>query len=295
MSDTIHLGISTCPNDTFTFHGILTRKVDFRGLDFRIELLDVEELNRRLFAGEFDVAKASFHAALLLANELCVLPTGSALGFGVGPLLLSSRQNAHPRELVKNRAGELRPARVLCPGQHTTATLLYRLFHPGEGQIEQVIFSAIMPALQSGAAEFGVCIHEGRFTWQENNLGLVEDLGDVWERATSTPLPLGGILARHRLGDETLRRVQAVLRDSLEFGLANRLDTLPTMRRYAQEFADDVLFAHVDLYVNEWTRDLGQAGRDALTALCEQAKRHGIVPESVAKLHILKSILPQSA
>ena len=273
----IHLGISPCPNDTFAFHGILERKVDLRGLDFRIELHDVEELNRRLFAGDFDVAKASFHAALLLADELGVLPVGSAIGFGVGPLLLAARPDTHPRDAASAADGS-RVARVLCPGEHTTATLLYRLFHSSEGALEQVVFSEIMPALETGAADFGVCIHEGRFTWQAHGLALVEDLGTVWERETSAPLPLGGILARHSLGNEIIRRVIDVLRDSLAYAVAHRDDTVPTMRRHAQELTDGVLFKHVDLYVNEWTTDLGNSGRVALQMLSRQAERVGVLP-----------------
>jgi len=285
----IRLGISTCPNDTFAFHGILERRVDPRGLEFDIELLDVEALNRRLFAGEFDVAKASFHAALLLADDLGVLPVGSALGFGVGPLLLASQPGRRPGEPVRV-AGVTRPARVLCPGAHTTATLLYRLFHPDEGAIDQVVFSTIMPELEAGTADFGVCIHEGRFTWQAHGLALVEDLGEVWERTTSTPLPLGGILARHRLGDDTIQRVIAVLRDSLRYSQAHRDEALGTMRRYAQELADEVVWAHVDLYVNAWTLDLGEVGRAALGTLSEQAQALGIVPAGARALTVFDRV-----
>ena len=281
----IHLGISTCPNDTFVFHGILERKVDLRGLDFRIELRDVEELNRRLFAGDFDVAKASFHAALLLADKLGVLPVGSALGFGVGPLLLAADPDTHPRDPVSAGDGS-RVARVLCPGEHTTATLLYRLFHSGEGALEQVVFSEIMPALETGGAEFGVCIHEGRFTWQAHGLALVEDLGAVWERETSAPLPLGGVLARYSLGDELIRTVIDVLRDSLAYAVAHRDDTVPTMRRHAQELTDDVLFKHVDLYVNEWTTDLADSGRVALQTLSRQAERVGVLPRGAPPVRV---------
>ena len=272
----IHLGISTCPNDTFAFHGILQGKVDPRGLDFRIELLDVEELNRRLFAGDFDAAKASFHAALLLRDTLGVLPVGSALGFGVGPLLLAARSGTHPRDPVPQPGGASRPPRVLCPGAHTTATLLYELFHAGEGVVEQVVFSDIMPALEAGAADFGVCIHEGRFTWRARGLACVEDLGAVWEEATGAPLPLGGILARHALGAETIGAVSAVIRDSLAHARAHRADTVPTMRRHAQELTDEVMFQHVGLYVNDWTTDLGETGRAALEILDRQARGAGI-------------------
>ena len=284
----IHLGISTCPNDTFAFHGILERRVDLRGLDFRIELLDVEELNRRLFAGDFDVAKASFHAALLLASELGVLQVGAALGFGVGPLLLAACPETHPRNLgVPGK--DQRPVRVLCPGEHTTATLLYQLFHFGEGVQEQVVFSEIIPALEANMADFGVCIHEGRFTWKDRGLTMVEDLGHVWETTMSTPLPLGGILARYRLGEECILKVTNVLRDSLAYARAHRDETIPTMRRYAQELTDDVMFKHVDLYVNDWTTDIGETGRVALKMLRGQAVAVGLLPTTSPPLTIFNN------
>lgn len=269
----LRLGISTCPNDTFAFHGLLTDRVDRRGLDFEVELLDVQELNERLAAGDFDVAKGSYHAALLLADELLVLPSGTALGYGVGPLLLAARPGSRPSDPAPDGA----PPRVLCPGRWTTASLLYELFHPGEGRVEQVVFSEIMPALERGEADFGVCIHEGRFTWEGRGLGRVEDLGTRWEEATGRPLPLGGIFARRSLGHDLARRVQAVVRDSLEYGLAHRAETAATMRLHAQELEDEVLYAHVDLYVNEWTRDLGREGRSALDELARRALDAGLL------------------
>ena len=281
----VHLGISTCPNDTFTFHAILTRKVDFRGLDFDIELLDVQELNERLAAGDFDVAKASFHAALSLADQVGVLPTGSALGFGVGPLLLAHADTGPPRDPWQDSQGQTRIPRVLCPGADTTAHLLYRLFHR-HGQVDQTIFSDIMPALRSGTADYGVCIHEGRFTWQSQGLYLIEDLGHRWEQETGAPLPLGGIVARHRLGD-IARTVQQVLQDSLEYARRHPDETYESMRRYAQEFDDAVLMAHVDLYVNEWTWDLGSAGEAAIAALDRLGRAAGAVGPEMPPLRII--------
>ena len=268
----IHLGISTCPNDTFAFHGLLTGRVDLRGLEFDVELLDVEELNRRLIAGDFDVAKGSFHLAHHLGSELVVLPSGSALGFGVGPLLLAREPGLLPGPA----------SRVLCPGAHTTATLLYRIFHPGQGAIEQVVFSEIMPALESGTADLGVCIHEGRFTWEGRGLGCVEDLGVRWEEATGSPLPLGGIFGRSCVDRDLLRTVQAVLRDSILYGRANRAETAETMGRHAQEMDPDVMYAHVDLYVNDWTLDLGAAGGSAIRELGRRAMEAGAVQNGSA-------------
>lgn len=267
MTQTIRLGISTCPNDTFAFHGLLTRAVDWRGLDFEVDLLDIQELNDRLRAGQFDVAKASFHAALHLADDYVVLPSGSALGFGVGPLLLAAKPNAHP-----SHPDQL----TLLPGRDTTAALLFQLFHPHSTRVEHVVFSEIMPRLQAGTADFGGCIHEGRFTWQEQGLFLVEDMGTRWEEATNSPLPLGGIVASRRLAPETLAAVQQVIHDSLKLALADRTAALPTMRQHAQEFEHAVLMQHVDLYVNEWTLDLGDVGRTALAALSTHAAAAGI-------------------
>ena len=266
MNRPIRLGISTCPNDTFAFHGLINRLVDWRGLDFSIELIDIQQLNDRLFADEFDVAKTSFHAALLLADRTVVLPSGSALGFGVGPLLLAAEPNTRPATADQT---------VLCPGQHTTATLLLELFHPNTAQIRQVVFSEIMPALRRGEAEFGVCIHEGRFTWQHEGLALVEDLGTRWEQETGSPLPLGGLVASKKLPAKTIATVQAVIRESIESALADPDAALPTMRKYAQEFDDQVLMKHVDLYVNDWTRDLGDTGKAALRTLSARAQAIG--------------------
>ena len=259
---TIRLAISTCPNDTFAFHALLQREVDWQGLRFDTQLLDISQLNRGLFADRFDVAKASFHAAVLLSDKTVVLPCGSALGFGVGPLLLAARPNTQPSDTA---------AVTLCPGEHTTATMLFRMFYGHQPLVRQVVFSEIMPALLRQTADFGVCIHEGRFTWQDQGLHLIEDLGTRWEQETSLPLPLGGILARRELSREIQSRVIQVIHNSIQWGLENRTATLPTMRKYAQELSDDVLMQHVDLYVNKWTVDLGSEGRQALREFARRA------------------------
>lgn len=277
MSQTIRLGISTCPNDTFAFHALMNRLVDWRGLEFQVELLDIQELNERLFRGDFDVAKASFHAALRLADRMLVLPSGSALGFGVGPLLLAASPNARPSSTEQL---------TLCPGELTTAALLYQLFYPHRTRMEHALFSAIMPALKAHRADFGVCIHEGRFTWQAEGLSLVEDLGTRWESEMHCPLPLGGILAATALGDHLISAVQAVVHDSLRHALASPAAALPTMRKYAQEFDDRVLMQHVELYVNDWTIDLGEIGRDALCKLSNRAHAIGLVGHSMPLLRV---------
>jgi 1,4-dihydroxy-6-naphthoate synthase len=262
MVPRIRLGISTCPNDTFAFHALMSRLIDRRGLEFEIQWLDIQQLNDGLFGERFDVAKTSFHAALRLADRYVVLPSGSALGFGVGPLLLAARPEQAPAASSQ---------RTLCPGRHTTAALLFDLFYPRSSRVDHVVFSEIMPKLRRGEADFGVCIHEGRFTWQHEGLFLVEDLGRRWERETECPLPLGGLVASKRLSVETIATVQAVVHDSICYALADPSSALPTMRRFAQSFDDDVLMKHVELYVNDWTIDLGSVGRRALAELARRA------------------------
>ena len=269
----IRLGISTCPNDTFAFHALASGEVDLRGLEFEIDYLDVQELNERMARHEYDVAKVSYYAALAHSAEWLVLPSGSALGFGVGPLLLGS-PSRRMRAITDGTNSE--PPLVLCPGQWTTATLLWRLFHQEDVRLEQTVFSNIIPALEQGRADFGVCIHEARFVWRERGLDRVEDLGETWEAATSKPLPLGGIVGNRTLGREVLERVQEVVRASTLWGLEHRDACLSSMRAHAQEESDDVLWKHVELYVNDWTVDLGTVGRDALRTLSDLAAERSL-------------------
>ena len=280
----LSIGISPCPNDTFVFHGLLSGAVRVPGVELAFELLDVQALNAALAAGRFDAAKASSGAALRLAQHCVALRSGAALGHGVGPVLLAARGALS----MLDPAGRIRAdARVLAPGPDTTANLLYRLFRVGEGRLEQVVFSEIMPRLARGEADFGVCIHEGRFTYERHGLEFVEDLGARWERHANAPLPLGVILGRKRLGSETLRAIDAGIRASLEHARANREDACATMRRHAQEFDDESLWKHVDLYVNAWTRNLGTEGTDALRRLAGCAHASGWIPDGAPRLQVL--------
>jgi 1,4-dihydroxy-6-naphthoate synthase len=277
VSQRIQIAISTCPNDTFAFHPIIEKQIDLRGIEFEFQFLDIEQLNRGLFSGAFDVAKASFHAALLLSDKTFVLDTGAALGYGVGPLLLAADPKCRPSKLDSVQI-------TLCPGEFTTATLLFKLFYGNETEIRQVLFSEIMPMLCAHSANFGVCIHEGRFTYSNYGLTMLDDLGARWEAETAYPLPLGGILARRSLAPTTIRDIQCVIRDSIRFASEHRNQTLPTMRAFAQEFDDNALFKHVDLYVNNWTVDLGETGRMAINKLYELAGSAGIVKRPTTPL-----------
>jgi len=275
----IRLGISTCPNDTFAFFPLLEGRLAPAGFELDIRLMDVQELNQQLRAGLLDVGKASFFAALQLAERYVVFEAGSALGFGNGPLLLSG-----PGRAVEPGGGppRIRPPErdsvVLCPGDDTTAHLLYRLFYPGLGQVRQVVFSEIAPALVAGQADYGVCIHEGRFTYHRQGLGLVEDLGQRWERETGSPLPLGGILGSRTLGPQVLGELGELIARSVAYAVSHRDEALGVMQRYAQELEPDVIWAHVDLYVNRWTQALGEPGRAALDTLAVRAAAAGLIP-----------------
>ena len=197
--------------------------MDGRGLDFQIDLLDIQQLNQRLFEGRFDVAKTSFsRCSFIKRSGLRSTIWLGTLALVWGPLLLARHAGLEPADLMQL---------TLCPGEHTTAKLLFDLFHPETTRVENCVFSDIMPRLKAGEADFGVCIHEGRFTWQQEGLGLVEDLGTRWEEVTQCPLPLGGLVARQTLSPDVLDRVQAVIHESLHYSLANREAAIPTMRQ----------------------------------------------------------------
>lgn len=267
MSAPLRVGLSTCPNDTFLFHALLSGAVR-PALDLEFVLADVEELNQRMLQGELALAKTSFHAMLAMAERVWLLGSGAALGFGVGPLLLA----APGRPTTLPLAGG---AHVLAPGRWTTAALLLRLLCATPLRLEQTVFSSILPRLARGGADYGVCIHEARFTWRAHGVGFVADLGELYEQRAAAALPLGGLCVARAVGRDTAHALAAAVRSSLEWALRHRSECLPTMRRHAAEQADEVLWAHVDLYVNEWTRDLGREGRAAVATLGRLARESG--------------------
>ncbi len=273
----LRVGISPCPNDTFAFHGILEKRVDLRGLDIEIDFADVQQLNDGLVGGRYDLSKASFHQALLLTDRFGVVRSGSALGFGVGPLLVAAEPGLGPSS----------SARVLCPGPTTTATLLYHCLHPHQGVIRHAVFSDIGAELRSGGADIGVLIHEGRLTYERDGLILLEDLGTSFEQLADAPVPLGGILASLELPRDVVERFHAVLQDSISYGWANREDTLPTIRAHAQEMGEDVIWPYVELYVNDSTFDLGTEGERSLRTLEVTGREAGVLPAGRPELQIL--------
>ena len=278
MTRRLNVGLSTCPNDTFAFHALLEGCISTPGLDLRFELLDIEELNRGLRSGRFDAAKVSAHAALDQSALVWALPVGWALGHGVGPVVLAPA--------TEPEAQSVRP-RVLTPGPWTTATLLWKLFHSEPVELEHTVFSAILPALEAARAHLGVCIHEARFTWRERGLRFVEDLGERWAQRTDAPLPLGGLVARRALGEHDARALTDAVGRSIDWARAHPDACLTSMRRYAQEEADEVLWKHVELYVTERTRELGADGRRSLAMLSQLGREAGLLDLQTPELVLL--------
>jgi 1,4-dihydroxy-6-naphthoate synthase len=269
---TLSLGFSPCPNDCFMFDAIVHRRIDAEGLQFSVCLADVEALNNAAFAGEIDVTKLSYHAFAHCASSYVLLDAGSALGRNCGPLLISKR----PISKDEVAAGTLR---IAIPGKYTTANFLLGLAFPDARDRTELVFSAIEPALLSGEYDAGLIIHESRFTYEAKGLKKIIDLGEFWESETGAPIPLGGIAVNRSLPDDVKQRVNRVLRRSVEYAFAHRAASLPFVREHAQEMSEEVMYRHIDLYVNEYSVDLGAEGRRAVELLFEKARAAGIIPE----------------
>ena len=265
------LGFSPCPNDCYIFDAIVHKRIDLEGLEFNVHLADVEALNTAAFAGEIDVTKLSFHAYAHALGHYVLLDAGSALGRNCGPLLVSRRRLS----IAEVAAGGLR---IAIPGVYTTANLLMGLAFPAATNKVPVLFSDIEDAMVDGRFDAGLIIHENRFTYEARGLKKIVDLGEVWDRETGAPLPLGGIVARRALPVEVLHTLNRVVRRSVEYAFANRSASLPFVRAHAQEMSDEVMYKHIDLYVNAYSIDLGSAGRGAVKILFERAIAAGVIP-----------------
>ncbi len=266
----LSLGFSPCPNDTFIFHALVSGAVPTAGFTFAPEVLaDVETLNHWALAGRLDVTKLSFHALGLVLDEYVLLGAGAALGRGCGPLLVS---------LPGLEPAKLGDQTVAVPGHYTTAALLLRLAYPECQSVVAMPFDQIMPALARGEVGAGVIIHEGRFTYRRHGLQLVRDLGRWWEETTGQPIPLGGIAARRSLGQERLLAVEGAIRASLELARREPDRSRDYIRAQAQELEEEVIAQHIALYVNDFSLDLGAAGREAVAEFMKGGERLGIFP-----------------
>jgi len=265
------LAFSPCPNDCFMFDAMVHGRIDVEGLEFEVRLADIEALNTTAFAGAVDVTKLSFHAYAYCAERYVLLDAGSALGRNCGPLLISKRAIA--REEVA--AGALR---IAIPGKYTTARFLLGLAFPAARNTTEVLFSDIEGRVIDGTFDAGLIIHENRFTYQAKGLKKIIDLGEYWEGETAAAIPLGGIVVSRRLPVDVQQRVNRVMRRSVEYAFAHRAASLPFVRAHAQEMSEEVMYQHIDLYVNEYSVDLGEEGRRAVETLFARARTSGVIP-----------------
>jgi 1,4-dihydroxy-6-naphthoate synthase len=271
----ITLGYSTCPNDTFVFYAMIHGQVDTEGYAFEPVLEDVETLNQWALAGKLAMTKASFGVLGAVRSQYWCLRSGGALGRGCGPLVVARE----PQTL-----GELARKPIAVPGLHTTANSLLDLRLGRAAERVPMVFHEIMPAVARGDLDAGVIIHEGRFTYQEHGLVAIEDLGQWWEDETGFPIPLGGILLRRNMAGVDPIAIQRVMRRSVEFATAHPDEPMGYVRRHAQEMDEEVMRKHIDLYVNEYSVDVGEGGRRAVEVLLDQGRRAGIAAAGVESL-----------
>jgi 1,4-dihydroxy-6-naphthoate synthase len=267
-SPILSLGFSPCPNDTFIFDALVHGRVSC-GYAFKERLEDVETLNRMALSATLDVSKVSYHLLGHILGDYLLLRSGGALGRGCGPLLVA-------RE--KLDAESLSGRRIALPGRYTTAALLLRLFNPSLSDFVYLPFEKIMTAVADGSVAAGVIIHESRFTYQGYGLQKILDLGQWWEEETGHPIPLGGIAARRDLGRETLLALERAIAESVDLAFENPALARPYIRAHSQEMSDEVCDAHIGLYVNDFSRGLGEEGEAAVRLLLGRAEAAGIIP-----------------
>ncbi len=276
MKTQYSLAYSSCPNDTFIFKGIAKGFIDTCGMDFNITLEDVETLNQNAAKERYQITKLSFAALGSLLDKYALLRTGAALGKGCGPLVIS---------LPNRQMDDHRKPIVAVPGLGTTAYHLFCFFMADafaglDFKVRAMPFEKIMPAVQDGTADFGIIIHEGRFIYQDMGLEMKKDLGQWWEDKTDLPIPLGCIAVHRDIPVETARGIQYMIKESIDHGFAHPKKGRDYIKAHAQEMADDVIDRHIGLYVNEFSRNIGNLGTRAVTAFFDHATRAGLMQPS---------------
>jgi 1,4-dihydroxy-6-naphthoate synthase len=278
----LSLGFSPCPNDTFIFDAMIHHKIDTEGLDFEVFYDDVETLNQKAMHGELDITKLSYHAFAYVADKYVLMDAGSALGFGVGPLLISDFEisiSDLQSGTIRNGKSEIRNPLIGIPGKYTTANFLLGTAFPNATNKVELVFSDIESAVLDGRVDIGLIIHENRFTYQDKGLKKIIDLGDYWEKETGCAIPLGGIVANRRLTLDVQHKINRVIRRSVEFAFENPKSGLEFIRSHAQEMSEEVMYKHIELYVNKYSVDLGVEGRKAIKLLFDKALENHIIPE----------------
>jgi 1,4-dihydroxy-6-naphthoate synthase len=274
---TLTLGYSPCPNDTFLFYPLIHGSISGNGFRFVERLEDVETLNRLAMEETLDICKVSYHAFAYIRDRYILLRSGGAMGRGCGPLIVSKRLSV---------PGELKSKRIAVPGKFTTACLLLQLFDPTLTEFIFLPFDEIMTAVQEDQADAGVIIHESRFTYQSCGLHKVLDLGEWWEKSTGLPLPLGGIAAKRSLGAATLAKLSAIVRTSVEYARNHPSETLGYVHSHSQEMSEEVCSSHIALYVNDFSLDPGPEGERAAELLFSRGEQSGLFPSSRAPLFV---------
>jgi 1,4-dihydroxy-6-naphthoate synthase len=262
------IGFSPCPNDTFIFDAMIHGKVDTRDLTFDYVLEDVATLNKWAEEGRLDITKLSYSTFLHTVNQYALLHTGSALGKGVGPLLIANSQ------LDLSDAVNFK---IAIPGFNTTANLLLSLAYPQAKNKTEIVFSEIEAGVLDGTYDAGLIIHESRFTYAQKGLTKLIDLGDWWEHTMNAAIPLGGIVIKRSYDAALCVTVDAVIKDSLKYAWDHYPKLSPFVAEHAQEMDESVMRQHIELYVNDYSTDLGEEGRKAVITLFEQAKKSGLV------------------
>lgn len=275
---TLSLGYSPCPNDTFIFYALVHGKISTKDLGFKEILEDVEALNRMASRTELDVTKISYHAFGHLRDRYCLLRAGGALGRGCGPLVIS-RENYEMKDL--------RGKTIAVPGMNTTAFLLLQLFDIRlKDNVKVMPFHQIIESVKNREVDAGLIIHESRFTYKRSGLKKIIDLGEWWEKETSLPLPLGGIIAKRDLGPDIVHASEAAVRRSVEYAFAHRAEPLSYIKRHSQEMEDEVVEQHINLYVNDYSLDIGDDGERAVTEMFRRAEDARIIGKSTERLFI---------
>ena len=262
------LGYSPCPNDTFIFDAMVHHKIDTEGLDFEVQLGDVEQLNQKAFEQTLDITKLSYHAYAYLIEHYALLTSGSALGKNCGPLLISKSAIDHQDVPTKS---------IAIPGKYTTANFLLSLAFPKAQQKKEMLFSDIEQEVFSEQVDAGLIIHENRFTYHERGLVKIIDLGEWWENKTQLPIPLGGIVVKRDLPVELQQKINRVLRRSVEYAFEHPEASLPYVQQHAQEMDTAVMQQHIGLYVNDFSIDLGAEGKQAIEYLFHTATDLGLI------------------
>lgn len=268
----LSLGFSPCPNDTFIFDALIHHKIDTEGLEFEVFFDDVETLNQKALRGELDITKLSFHAFAYVCEQYALLDSGSALGFGVGPLLICHNENL----LQKNKNLDA-SYKIGIPGRYTTANFLLGIAFPHLTNKQEMVFSEIETALLEDRIDLGLIIHENRFTYSEKGLHKILDLGSYWEQETGCAIPLGGIVINRSLDQKTKEKVNRLLKKSVEFAFANPKSGLEFIKQHAQEMSEEVMYKHIELYVNKYSIELGTEGRKAIDVLFKMAQEKGLI------------------